>query len=340
MVPLVFRIGARQGRHSLQIPHVRRTHATTSDSAPNSTNSSTDHNGPLNRSGDVQHSLETATRHCQDLVRTSDYQGYLASLFFPQRVRPAVWALRALNVELASIRDTVTNETLGKMKFLYWKQALEQITKKTQSAQHPIAVLLAAAISSLGLNPIWLNRLVAEREKNLAHATYYSLDEVEQYAENTASALLYLQLECLGVKDVKADHLASHLGKAVGIATFLRATPANAKKRLVYLPQDILAKHKVSQESLFRGGRIEGLDDAVFEIATRAHDHILTAQSHIENAQLPYTTALLSTLPSIHYLRALEKANFDVFDPRLRHNNWRMPYYMWQANRKQQLFQN
>lgn len=43
----------------------------------------------------------------------------------------------------------------------------------------------------------------------------------------------------IGVKNVHADHAASHIGKAQGILTCLRATPFNSSRRKVYLPMDI-----------------------------------------------------------------------------------------------------
>ncbi|KAJ1930368.1 hypothetical protein IWQ60_000389 [Tieghemiomyces parasiticus] len=280
-----------------------------------------------------------AVQYCQRLTRRQDYDGYLASLFFPAGVvRSAVWAIRAFNIEVASIRDTVSNESIGQMKILFWKQLLKDITAGKPSPDQPIAMLLGQAISQLRLNPHWLSKLVTAREKNLTQSVYYTMDEVEAYAESTASALLYLQLECLGIKDVQADHVASHLGKAVGITTLLRATPANAAKRWVYLPQDSLARHKVSQEDLFRQGRTPGLDDAVFEIATRAHDHVLTAQSHLRklDPSIPITP-FLSSIPSIHYLRRLENTNFDIFNPKLRHREWTMPFTLWRAQSKRDL---
>lgn len=42
-----------------------------------------------------------------------------------------------------------------------------------------------------------------------------------------------------GVKNVHADHAASHIGKAQGIVTCLRATPYHSSRRKVYLPMDI-----------------------------------------------------------------------------------------------------
>lgn len=42
-----------------------------------------------------------------------------------------------------------------------------------------------------------------------------------------------------GVKDIHADHAASHIGKAQGIITCLRATPYHCTRRKVFLPMDI-----------------------------------------------------------------------------------------------------
>lgn len=44
------------------------------------------------------------------------------------------------------------------------------------------------------------------------------------------------------VKNVHADHTASHIGKAQGIATLIRATPYHVKKNMVYLPMDLMVK--------------------------------------------------------------------------------------------------
>jgi NADH dehydrogenase [ubiquinone] 1 alpha subcomplex assembly factor 6 len=41
---------------------------------------------------------------------------------------------------------------------------------------------------------------------------------MENYCEQTASSMLYLILEILGVKNQNVDHAASHLGKGNAIA--------------------------------------------------------------------------------------------------------------------------
>lgn len=45
-----------------------------------------------------------------------------------------------------------------------------------------------------------------------------------------------------GIKDVNADHAASHLGRCQSLITLLRATTFHAKRNKVYLPQEMLLK--------------------------------------------------------------------------------------------------
>lgn len=45
-----------------------------------------------------------------------------------------------------------------------------------------------------------------------------------------------------GVRNVRADHAASHVGKAHGFATLVRAIPFHARRRNVYLPYDLMIK--------------------------------------------------------------------------------------------------
>lgn len=71
-----------------------------------------------------------------------------------------------------------------------------------------------------------------------------------------------------------ADHAASHLGKAQGITMMVRSLPHNCAQRIVTLPTDVLVRHKVSQEAVLRGQRDQSVKDAVFDVASRAKQHL------------------------------------------------------------------
>lgn len=111
-----------------------------------------------------------------------------------------------------------------------------------------------------------------------------TVDELSKHAEATTSTLLYSLLSYLGLSSSSLySHAASHLGIASHCATLLRALPFQASKRRLFIPAEITAKHSVSQEDVFRqGGNARGIDEAVFELATIANQHIHTARQMFE----------------------------------------------------------
>jgi hypothetical protein len=96
-----------------------------------------------------------------------------------------------------------------------------------------------------------------------------TLAEAEIFAEQTNSTLLYLALEAVGVRDVHADHAASHIGKAVGLCAMLRSLPVHCRQGQVFLPSKILSKHGlrpldlvISPEDVFTPGGKSLLEEA------------------------------------------------------------------------------
>lgn len=152
-------------------------------------------------------------------------------------------------------------------------------------------------------------RLITTREKYSTNAPYPTLASLESYAENTYSTLLYLTLSALPLHSLTADHIASHIGKAAGIVAVLRGIPLLAfppppnhhsnttslggtldtqrvQQGAVTLPLDIMAECNLQEETVFRhGAEAPGLKDAVFKVATRASDHLITARQMLKNVQ-------------------------------------------------------
>ncbi|KAJ3363210.1 NADH dehydrogenase (ubiquinone) complex I, assembly factor 6 [Allomyces arbusculus] len=271
-----------------------------------------------------------SAEYCRDLVAKNDHDHYLASLFLPANLRPYSWALRAFNYELATIRDNARDDTLGRIRFQFWRETVEKIYQGNPPEQ-PIAIVLAAAMHEGGLSAHRLKRIINGREENFLTRQYPSLDALEEYAESTASALLYLHLELLGVKNLEIDHIASHIGKAQGIATLLRGTPFHLRSRHFYLPSDVCAKHSVVTEKVMREGPSEEISAAVFEIATRANDHLITARSHMKSGVVTKDAfpALMPAIPTARWLQRLEKHDFNLFDSRVHQRDALLPLSLW-----------
>lgn len=186
---------------------------------------------------------------------------------------------------------------------------------------------------------------------------------------------------------VTADHVASHIGKAQGIATILRGLPliafpqppkhnsnspmlgnlGGSRQGAVTLPLDVMAEAGVKEEEIMRkGADAQGLKDAVFTVATRANDHLITAREMVKNLKAgqdpghefehqdeeehSYPPSQRDRGPRGQYaevdrafgifmpavatslwLQKLEKLDFNVFAPQLRVRDWRLPWKAYWA---------
>ncbi|XP_048882667.1 NADH dehydrogenase (ubiquinone) complex I, assembly factor 6 isoform X1 [Brienomyrus brachyistius] len=267
-------------------------------------------------------------KYCLDIVRTRDYDGFLCSLLLPSAARRASLALRAFNVEIAQVKDLVTQKSTGLMRMQFWRMAVEDVFRDKPPEQ-PVGAELWLAVKKHNLTKRWLLRIISEREKDLEDKTYRNLQELETYSENTCSALLYLILESLGVRDVHADHAASHIGKAQGVVTCLRATPYYSQWRKVYLPMELCMLHGASQEDFMRGSREQSVKDVVYDIASQAHVHLQHARSFARNVPTAAFPAFLQTVVLEDYLQRVRKVDFDVFHPTLQKRNPLLPIQLY-----------
>lgn len=326
-------------------------------------------------------------------TRKGDYEAYLIRQFVPKPARDAYDALRTLNLELARLPETVSNPTIGRFRMQFWRDAVNN-TFAGNPPREPISIVLHKAITDLGERSnsgsakslkFWLLRLINTREEHMDNRPFPTLTALEDYAENTYATLMYMTLAAMPIRSVHTDHLASHIGKACGIVATLRgihvlAAPSqpiksragvdvgNTRTPALLLPLDIMAETGLREEDVFRRGpEAEGLQDAVFKVATRANDHLITAREMLKNLQAGESPghdyehegetehvyanegnrdegaaqdirrgfgALLEAVPATEYLSRLEAANFDPFNVK---SSWKLPWRMWQALRKEQL---
>jgi NADH dehydrogenase [ubiquinone] 1 alpha subcomplex assembly factor 6 len=335
--------------------------------------------------------------------RKFDSPSYTLQTFIPPTSRDAYFSIRALNIELARIADVVSNPTVGALRMQFWRDNINR-TFANAPPKEPVAILLHNAIVSLqeqhptvstAVMKGWFMKIISAREMYMDNRPYTSLEALENYAENTYSTLMYLTLASLPLHSLSLDHLASHIGKATGIAAVLRGLPliafppppnhhsnngplgGNISEGLggrygaVLLPLDVMAEAGVKEEEVLRqGAAATGLKDAVFRVATRANDHLITAgemlknlrqgkaaghdfehegeegHDYAESSSTGHTQAeevergfgvLMQAVATRLWLQRLEQADFDIFKPELRAREWKLPWKAYWAYRGKQI---
>src|SRR5437868_4271317 len=65
----------------------------------------------------------TNEQYCRDKVKQQDYEGYLIGLLFPRQYQSAYFALKAFNIEIATVRDQIPKNTnnIARLRFQFWR---------------------------------------------------------------------------------------------------------------------------------------------------------------------------------------------------------------------------
>jgi len=269
--------------------------------------------------------------YCFKKVRQYEFENILCTLLLPEEARRGAIAIRAFNIEIAQVRDSIKDRTIGEMRMQFWRDAVDAMfdSSKKVPQGNPIIAELQHAVDKHHLSKSWLLRVIDSRQEHLAEKPHSTLDALEKYAESTVSSINYLLLETINVRDVRVDHAASHLGKAQGIVTTIRATPFHASKRRVLLPMDVLIKHGASAEDFIQGKRNEPVREVTFDLASQAHAHLNAGRSMMEHVPKSARPALLTSVATHDFLERLRKAHFDPFDTKMQQRNQLLPLRLW-----------
>ncbi|GAB4857039.1 hypothetical protein Ancab_014949 [Ancistrocladus abbreviatus] len=270
-------------------------------------------------------SLRTAFSYCVQQVRKYDYHHYLCLLELPVEMRRAAFALRAFNIETAKAMDVASDPRIGLMRLVWWQEAIDKIFAH-KLIEQPIAQALSSVVSDHKIGKAWLKRSIEARVKDAQREVSDlpdTIEELEQYAEDTQSTILYMTLQAGGVRSTAADHAASHIGKASGLLLLLRSLPYHTSRHrhFAYIPSKLAAKHGLliqqGGQTEIRMDNHEGLCDAVFEIASVANAHLQKARELAKSVPVEAVPVLLPAVPAQVLLDSLSRVQFDVFDPRL-----------------------
>jgi phytoene synthase len=204
--------------------------------------------------------------HCQALVRASDKDRFVATLFAPAEHRPHLFALYAFNLEIARIGEIAHEPLAGEIRLQWWHDCLSG----GDVAGHPVASALRDSIErrSLAMEP--LLDLIDARRFDVYTEPIGTLGEFESYVRRTSSALFGMAARIIDAT-ATADETADGAGLAYGISALVAAVGAHAARGRVYVPVDVLARHGAGPDDVLAGRSSPAVTAALKDLILGAH---------------------------------------------------------------------
>ena len=278
--------------------------------------------------------LGAAYAHCDALVREHDRDRWLACLFAPFDKRRYLHALYAFSLEIARIRDLVSDPRPGEIRYQWWREAIEGAPRGDISA-HPAASALLATVQKFRLPRAALTDLIDARTFDLYDDPMPGLRQLEGYCGETCSALYRLaSLILADSRDPGGADAVGHAGVAYALTGLLRALPWHAARGQVYLPADHLARFGVTREEIVAGKTSAGLLAALAELRGVARGHLKQALQLRIALAAPARAALAPVLLVEPYLKRMETAGYDPFRSIVALPQWRRQWALWRGSRR------
>lgn len=251
---------------------------------------------------------DSAFAGCEAIVRQHDPDRYFSALFAPAAKRKHLFALYALNYELAHIAQTVREPMMGEIRLQWWRETVAE-AREGRARPHVVAKALAAVFAQAELPQALFDSMIDARSFDFSPDTFADVSALEEYARATSGALMQLAGRICGCGDT-LDKIADDAGIAYAMAGILRAIPYHAARRKVFLPEDLMRAVGLSREELLAGRGGEKLKAVIAQLSLKAREHWAEAR------RAKPKRAIVAILPAALvplYLKCLTRRWFDLF---------------------------
>lgn len=194
--------------------------------------------------------------YCGDICRLHDRDRFIISLRAEAGKRPALWALYALNYEIARTREVVTEPILGRIRLQWWREAVDEaLQPEAPIYRHEILRYLAPHKQAYGLRQELFHDLIDAREADMAAGKVTGLAALEDYAVATNLPLLQLGMAICG--EANKPEVVRAVAGAYGLVGLLRAHLRHTVQGSYV--DDSAAVAQRAQFMLEEAGRVRGL---------------------------------------------------------------------------------
>jgi phytoene synthase len=272
----------------------------------------------------------TPQQYVQAKAAGSGSSFYYAFMFLPPPRRAAITAFYAFCREVDDIVDEVHDPSVAQTKLAWWRTEVQRLADGHPT--HPVTLALQPHMAALAipLHALW--GVIDGCQQDLRQTRYGSFDELQSYAHLVAGLVGEAAARIFGQTEAATTTYAHTLGQALQLTNIIRDVGEDARRGRVYLPQDDMRTHGVSEADLLQPRTSPALAGLLAFEAQRAlalYDQALAALPLADRrAQKP---GLMMASIYRHLLLTMQARGFDVLQRRAAITPLRKMWLAWRV---------
>jgi len=215
--------------------------------------------------------------HVESVVRRSGTSFYWAMRILPEEKRQAMFAVYAFCREVDDIADDPGEASAKLIGLRRWRDEIERLYDG--APRLPISRALLGPVRRFHLRKADFLAVIDGMEMDAADRLRIAdMDELCLYCDRVACAVGRLSDRVFGVDEPTGDRLAMALGQALQLTNILRDLDEDARRDRLYLPEDMLRAHGVTDtEDAIRALAEPAVADVCERIAEVARERFTEA---------------------------------------------------------------
>jgi squalene synthase HpnC len=270
--------------------------------------------------------LEPATRPtlaegrawCKALAQSHYENFHVATYFLPRQLRPHFHALYAYCRVSDDLGDEVADRSTATRLLTTWGEMLDECYQMPGFSRHPVFVALRESIVARDLPREPFHDLLHAFKDDQVKTRFVDMGELEEYSRYSANPVGSLVLYTCGYRDETLHALSDRTCTALQLANFWQDVGEDLRERdRIYLPQDCMAKHNVSEADLLSGDETDGYRAMMRELVADTRAMLLEGAPLIDRVDRELAATLrLFTEGGLAILKAIEAIDYNTLSRR------------------------
>lgn len=218
-------------------------------------------------------------------IQKIDYDRYLCTIFADRASRDKIALILSFNIEIAKIKNKVSDENIGRIRLKWWEEAVEEIYDDSKTPRKHDIVTYLAELTRVhpNIKKDHFLDIINAREADLYLRPFQTIKDFEEYLELTSFSLNKIAAEIEDIQDKEILCASRHFSIAWGVTAVIRSLARNFSNNRVPIPIELMQEYEMKLDNLGSAVFLNKSFGLVENLCFLAEEHLSKGREAINN---------------------------------------------------------